>query len=73
MSNWTTQPSVLRSQMFRVIFKQIYMKTIASAAARYLTNNAQLMFSTYYIIMPLFEWTWHILFHIINMYKDLKI
>ena len=35
--------------------------------------TAQLKFSTDFNMMPHFEWTWNILFDVINMYGDLEI
>ena len=35
--------------------------------------TAQLKFSTYFNMMPHFEWTWNILFDVINMYGDPEI
>ena len=35
--------------------------------------TAQLKFSTDFNMMPHFEWTWNILFDVINMYEDLEI
>ena len=37
------------------------------------TYTAQLKFSTDFNIMPHFQWTWTILFDVINMYGDLEI